>query len=111
MSDYYEKIEYNEYLDLLINSISMSNSRIDKLRRLLPMFDISISKESDYRTLRNVSLGIIDKKKFTKQSLRLTELVDEWFIVGLLLYGENSQYKCDQFDGVLELLKDKKIIK
>lgn len=110
MKDYYKKIGYDEYSNLLWdNSISIKSSRINKLEILLPTFDILTTSFHGIKGENIIYVKILVNK--FEVPIELIELVDEWFIVYLPSYGSISQYKCDQFDGVIKLLEDEKIIK
>lgn len=39
------------------------------------------------------------------------QLEDEWFLVRIFKDNKSSHWKCDQFDGLMRLLKDKEIVK
>ena len=110
-----EFVEWDKLIDF---------SHMDKISNLLKDFDIqfsNLSKTSD-RDFPSVDFASftfnIELEYPLKIYLHIYEIEDEWFIVKLSAYGDYAlksmrptMYKCDQWDGVVQLLKDKKIIK
>lgn len=47
---------------------------------------------------------------FNERSYRITKFKDDWYTLGISIDQYLFWYKCDQFDGLIALLKDKEII-
>lgn len=62
---------------------------------------------------RSINVDVEKKKK--RINIEISEMEDEWYYVSIETIEDNTQsekwYKCDQRDGLMQLLKDKKIIK
>jgi len=92
--EYYQKIDSVDY----DNMISFNPKYIDKLKSLI------------------LEVKTLDNKKFVNihfydVKYSIIELEDGWFIVTVFYSGYvKYRYRCDQFDGVLRLLKDKGVI-
>lgn len=125
--EYYIKIGYNDspFKYLKDISINISKQNIDYISKLfkIDIYDILVMNSSvydiNYLNLRSIK---------NKTNIMIYELVDEYFLVcfefnlskGLTPNpfrfdaernkGKNGSYKCDQIDGVKELLIDNGII-
>jgi len=123
----YYQISYNDYMSL----ISGSNSRripIDweLYEKCLSLFDSSKWEErcSYYQNSEDGEMSLepyclIVKNNKDSMNIVISVLDDEWFLVDVKDYGrgsistgpKQSYWRCDQFDGMLELLRDKEVIK
>lgn len=108
MTEYYIKINIDESNDLWSNNaVGLSKSRIDKLKPLLDKFSVTIQED----TSKRLYLQAIDiSNNLKRKTFDLIELDDEWFLVNFWMSLCNRHFKCDQFDGVIKLLEDEKII-
>jgi len=122
INEYYQKISQNDYCLGVYKTTS--ELATDSHRNTLE-FDLNEKEEIQKR---NVGYQIVFKKKHQKsqpapsyaslevyyrdRKIYIEKLEDEWFYVAFPSpdYGE-AYYKCDQFDGLLEFLKYKGIIK
>lgn len=91
-------IENKNLPPLLHKSISFS-------RTYLPMFSIPSSLNNGEQW----DIRITKSSRWESESIDIVMTDDEWFY---LLDGKhNKYYRCDQFEGLMELLKDKNILK
>jgi hypothetical protein len=109
IDDYYVEQEYKivdideKYLDIL------KNRSIGKLEFEI-YSDISVS---ELKINKKMAIGIYSDIG----SIKIYEISDEWFVVYVadVLKKETDDfetfYKCDQFDGLVELLKDRGVIR
>jgi hypothetical protein len=51
------------------------------------------------------------KVKFLGEEYLIKKREDGWFYISYTKYGVRIFWECDQIEGVLELLKDEKVIK
>jgi hypothetical protein len=136
-SQYYHEIEYSEYMSYLTNDSNNTTLRRiqfdwDLYRKCLSLFDEDkwgvrgpyYSNDEDRRR-RLEPICLIMKNSIDSISVDISLLGDEWFLVGIEDYRKGRTYpsgrgqmgpvqsywKCDQFEGLVELLKDKGIIK
>lgn len=121
------KDEYYTYLNRFVSFeglkiVDISRGNIDYIRNLIGVgrYSIEISTHNfkaiysnrDFIQIRVPNTGIdIESRNFTMfhngiRNIKIHELEDEWFIVEL----DYAVFKCDQIDGVRELLVDKNII-
>lgn len=115
-SDYYTDIDSVTYYELISDTINMTNKDIEIITK-----DIKYEWDEDIvgripgvKDIRSKVLVIFPESG----SLTINKLDDDWFIVRIssirdvnnrrLIY---NHYKCDHFEGLIELLIDKNIIK
>ena len=116
--DYYQEIEWNEWFAQRLNRLYISDNLNNRIKNL---FDSSF----DYQKLDNQgSIIFVDKKEgredivYNAIEVKIMINDDEWYYVDIsIIYNDNGSmfdlggyYKCDQFDGLKKLLKDKEII-
>ena len=123
--EYYQKVDDNESPLLDVNKfgdyewVDLSRRVIDYLKsEIMYGWDIS---DSSYRDVGFVTLSMRvyrSRKIVTALTFIILESSDDWFWVKLTDYDSitglnqtNQTYKCDQFDGLVQLLKDKGVIK
>jgi hypothetical protein len=106
--EYYTELSYDEY-----------NNEIDKINR---QEVVEFSKEEvreigsnlfpKYQVTHLFDLIVINKRDGVKFSRCVTcqKCQDEWYVCRIEMPGLRC-YKCDQLEGFLKLLKDKKIIR
>ena len=117
--DYYQEIDYEEWYDQRLNRLNISDNLNNRIKNL---FD----SRSDYQkqdsqgifkqALLAGSVIYVDKKdkKGTLCEIKISLNDDDWYYV--YIYNEvrdkrsSGYYKCDQFDGLKKLLKDKEVI-
>jgi hypothetical protein len=106
--DYYQEIDYEEWYDQRLNRLNISDNLNNRIKNL---FD----SRSDYQKQDSKgSVIYVDKKdkkdkKGTLCEIKISLNDDDWYYV--YIYNEvREYYKCDQFDGLKKLLKDKGII-
>jgi hypothetical protein len=97
----YKSINNHEYTNGLLDKIkrsTISNSEISLIKENLPKTDTwNITKVTNY------ALKITTKN--SQGDFFITKDNDEWYYVNML----KNFYKCDQLDGVIKLLSDKKL--
>jgi hypothetical protein len=108
--DYYVKITEEEFNTLHSddNKDGFSPNEIDYIENL--NFEVK-SWGGQYKS----SVHMYHSRPWTLEPIKnmscyITKLEDRYFIVCTLNIGLNSFYKCDQWEGLLKLLKDKNII-
>jgi hypothetical protein len=117
--DYYKKLNYEEYQELynfydnkeafnknevnFFNNLTGDKIRIDFWRKQKKHTSVRTSSFDDSD---EVALCILNKYIY----VNLTKLKDNYYIVNFYAGGRytSEYYRCDQFDGLLKLLKDKK---
>ena len=57
---------------------------------------------------RTCSLLTISQQDVNKPGIGITLLEDDWWVIQI--GGSPSMYKCDGWDGIMRLLKDKRVI-
>jgi hypothetical protein len=110
--DLFQYIDNGDYWDNQDSRIEMSSSTIRIISELFNNWDIEIGDDNDVIYLDNVDIPI----KNYRYEIRLYEVYDEYFYINITRCYHNGgsfniSYKCDQFEGLVELLKDKNIIK
>lgn len=108
--DFYTKISLSSYDKLLNDKIPISKQSIYYIKGFFNkgwIVNIYFDKrENKYLIVNNEDIKII-----------IYELPDEYFLIDIIIINNNKPaikslaiYKCDQLDGVKELLKDLKLI-
>ena len=73
----------------------------------------SISNECFFRVDNLILIEINKKKEF--DNWYVIKVNDDWYYIYRCTYGESGDiseyYRCDRFDGLMKLLKDKELIK
>lgn len=119
-NDYYNEISNNEYRDTLYKDFVANpvNFNIKNRYRLMSMLnnsaysnmDISLGRTDVKRNGNNQICNYIqinlDKNKYKDYQIKIYEMEDDWYLVSSF----NNYYKCNQFDGLIKLLKDLTII-
>lgn len=103
---FYQEIEYSSEVDTII---SMEKKYIDKLLEFGFVVSETANPKCKYLT-SSITSGIAS---FDIWKVNIYQLLDEYFEVIIYVYNpkiRTREFKCDQFDGVLELLKHSKII-
>lgn len=105
-------VEYNaHFVEFADDIIDMPTGSIEYIETL---FGENWKLYSDWELNSNANRGIHIKSRYRANSIRyldIIELKDEYFLVIIVGNGTGMQrYKCDQLDGVRELLMDKGII-
>jgi hypothetical protein len=137
-SEYYTNITEDEYDRLLCPGDDIDNkevftkSEVDFFRSLEM---VEVDHWSKVSSWSNDNMDTIEFDESFKVALRLedegfniiyiTKIVDDYFIVKSLVFGaftitfgrlntcksRGELYKCDQWEGLMELLRDKEVIK
>ena len=110
-SPQYEMINREQFTNESHKFINFSC--MDKMLKLLKPFTNLVSfggTDSDGNILTAAFTFFITE--YQRVDMDIYEMDDEWFIVKFYDdgYGLSQIYKCDQFGGIVKLLKDKKII-
>jgi len=108
----YDEISYVEY------SIEMNKNLNDSFTHTQCKF-LEKNIKSIYKTkvVRHIFTATVPSSEVDKDhpnDIFICRKDDEWYLVRIefhLTRQEYGYYKCDQWDGLLELLKDKGIIK
>lgn len=108
--EYYTKLNYSQFINESAWHIDFSIQSIDYLIIFLINKNIEVNTEDTVMRIYYAENGI------HKLIINIYELPDEYFIVDVgkstYQYAKPTEYyKCDQIDGVKELLIDKGIIK
>jgi len=106
--EYYQEIEYDEYFAQRVNRLNISDNLNNRIKDL---FDTYLG--NDYLKVDGQgSVIYVDSKddKGTLCEIKISLNDDEWYYVALEKEPEDTFYKCDQFEGLKKLLKDKEVI-
>lgn len=104
---FYSEITEGEFYDLS-NFISSENSFISLENKY-----ISKLIKFGFRVEKGGFICSDDVKWMFKDNICIYQLEDDYFIVSISEHINNPHikyYKCDQFDGLIKLLKDKRFI-
>ena len=113
--DYFEKLKgYKTDMNIRFDRSSRISSLIEKFVRIISIDSTSIKFRSQGERLKE-----LEKRPHLGYCFEIYGFTDEWFLV----YFEDNvsratfsdprlpiYYKCDQFEGLIKLLKDKNII-
>lgn len=110
MNDYYELVNVNYTGLALKNSIEISSKEID----------IIMSYIDSEIYIQHIGINYSFKtKKIGYNTITLFKIPDEWYFIYYFKSRSKNQdgqdlggytcYKCDQFDGLIKLIKDKLI--
>lgn len=118
-SNYYVKIE-NYYQDMgnnVYRFVDLSDHHLYYLKILFNHYNIEVDHHDDFSFKNRTSINGVRYLKVWIGALtgmcdiRIEEIEDEYFLVVLNKADTyDSRYKCDQIDGVKELLIDKGVI-
>ena len=124
-SDYYNQMEEDDFYQ--IHFIKVDRKYLEQLKKEKTNHNIKYVRDPDSDEQQMIIVGETPNSKFKSQSQRssylsdkpeyllefeIYEMSDEWFVVCILNIETfaYTYYKCDQWDGVIQLLKDKKLI-
>jgi hypothetical protein len=107
-SEYYQIIDQSEWKDdIFYKSIHFEKKYIDEIKNRL---------KTEYKLTQPTS-WIIEIVHYKWNNYIISQCQDEWFYAREDVedemsnsYGTNTYYKCDQFEGLLKLLKDNNAI-
>ena len=115
--DYYIIIDNEYYYDELQERVEMSNVTINRIKELFSEqidhpfthWDIDIGNMLD---VINIWDHFPTQNIQGKYEIQIFETIDEYYYIYINNYKEHytDYYKCDQFEGLVKLLKDKSII-
>ena len=108
-SEYYFQINQRQYVYLRKEAIDMEESNINKIIPVNYKPSSITDQETYYKLAVQFPIHIWIRPSSGKY-LHIHQCRDEYFIVSVDYAAAPPQhYKCDQIDGVLQLLKDKRI--
>ena len=114
-NNYYQEISSDEWLIVLGNTShgrKMDNLLIEIPSNLSKKI-ISLFKGYDYHLTSKPHVIVVNTGiSVNKRQIRISITEDEWFYVSSYNpeTSDETYYKCDQFEGLVKFLKDKKII-
>jgi len=88
----YIPISFGESIEMLRNKVEVSNvikNKINNISKLQTTFEYNGGL-----VMTGIDVGAT-----------IYELPDDWFITYILTNGVGNHYRCDQFEGLVELLK------
>lgn len=110
----YYKISREEFFKLA-DHVETFGSEIEKIEKIIKKKWSKLIFHSAYGIKIRTKVGS-DLIGFVLKTLKITKSLDEWFLVertsassfpgGRLKYEKMTHYKCDQFEGLIELLED-----
>lgn len=104
MEEYYNEINYNEYEIKYFSAIPISDGEIKYISDFLKKNKIESSLEIKEDEVTRVFIKKINGVK--DNSICISRLKDEWFLIYVNL--SELYYICDQMDGLIDLIKDRK---
>lgn len=115
-SDYYTKIEYSDYI--YSNCISIEKRYYNELRMAVdPLSDYCLFESDIKMKIGPIASNKIKYIKYVEMvpyvggyKIYIYQCPDEYFIVSITFKSEWSYYRCDQFEGLMRFLGDKKVI-
>jgi hypothetical protein len=101
-SEYYQEIDSDDFVDELNERVDMSNVIINRIGELLSGWDIDVD-----------NLDIVYAWDENRHEIKIFEVSDEYYYIYINNYEDDytTYWKCDQFEGLEELLKDKGIVR
>ncbi len=98
----YTHISYEEYKDLFLGIIEWTPKEMFNLNQVFPTFYTAL-----YNNDTGLAMSISERTKmrmaFDKNRVVIRKLPDDYYLV---IYKELC-YRCDQFDGLIQCIKDK----
>ena len=98
LQEWKELTGYDHHNDKYLNGIPFDKFEINKLKNL--KYDNLIIDINIDNSLTDINIDI-DKKGFGKKKIYICKLPDEWYIIENF---NNARYKCDQMDGLINIL-------
>ena len=109
--DYYQEIDYEEWFAQRLNRLNISDTLNNRIKNLFDTNDRNIDYRIGHLSSGNQGSVRVDKMcQGILCEIKISLNDDEWYYVALEREPEDTFYKCDQFDGLKKLLKDKEII-
>jgi hypothetical protein len=105
-NQYYQKINIDQFRNDIRRSVCFDHDSVTNLKNLFNISDKNIDFDLDCYIMINTK----------KYGIDIFMLEDEWYKVSLLRFknsndiGYQEFYLCDQWEGLINLLKDKNII-
>ena len=118
--DLYTQISEAEYRRLSVDYENHSRreeniSDIDKIKNLLDTNDVKFYTRPFGEDIVKWIYIWYKPNRSTDWNIEVTMVNDDWYLVKVLEdnsnWGEHDYYKCDQYEGLIEFLKDLKVIK
>lgn len=110
---YYEEIPYDKFMTYVRDSIDIDPKYLGVIRNNISNWTSGRIGTNGFHYSNSTPAKVIEFKIPNEgfgptYPSKIFELSDEWFLVFLIENDDiSSIYKCDQIDGVIELLKDK----
>ena len=118
INEYYYKISESE-ADKILNdmiNISLTDNQLEILQDIIDDNNLKINTiqvVNNYYDMKNINILLINTvgNQQNFDYIKIFGLNDEWFVVKIILTLEflvedTRYYKCDQFEGLIKLLKD-----
>ena len=114
----YQQVSANDGEDRVdSDGLIISDKNINLLLSVLPFTpDIKHYKTNNGNEVKYIQCAQSSSSYFVNDELKrnrinyIIELKDEYFIVSTILNGKKGDYLCDTTQGVIDLLKDRKLI-
>lgn len=110
---FYHQIDNNKFGSMVkdVNALERFGSEIDQIEKVLKKDWSKLIIHSSYKIEIRTKIGS-DIVGFYMIFFRIFKLNDEWFLVERENITKNIKlyYKCDQFDGLIELLEDEGVV-
>lgn len=109
-NEYYQKAEYNEWIDVIYSkSVEFEQKYVDEIKKRL---------KTEYYRINQPEVNYIEIVYDRWSNYEIGQVEDEWFYVRKevqdIMSGPYNEsyvyYKCDQFEGLLKFLKDHGLI-
>jgi len=127
-NEFYHEIDENEeviqtLMQFYVKYIDIKKKHFEELKKYTELSNtIKYVKDPESDDKQMIIVNLVPKEKYIPQKrvieFEIYEMMDEWFVVcfynyhpGKFICSTTNYFKCDQFEGVIKLLKDKKIIK
>jgi hypothetical protein len=111
--DYYEEIDVDDYYDNLDRRIKIHVVPRSSIKKISGLFSWGVDVD-DNNDIISVICPPTMARRGCEYGIFLYEVDDEYFYVCVTKYFDGESftyyYRCDQFDGLKKLLKDKGII-
>jgi hypothetical protein len=103
----YEEVDLWRPIGQYWKTNEMDSVEIKKLCKIFPQLRKPHENEKGF----TVKTKLIYDSKDGRVDIDILKNDDEWFFVkvikGDVLYGKTNYYKCDQFEGLIKLIKEK----
>jgi hypothetical protein len=121
--EYYQKINRQEYNRALLGEDEesenwqdkpFSDDEVKKIKEWTKKYTIDFVLRKDKKTLIVKIKGIetnfwTKKDEYIDVTIHISTIGDEWYYIGITSSGDSGRYdtyRCDQFEGFIELMQD-----